>query len=95
VHAARGQRRAVVVRWATFMTTLVRGDDAAVIVVGGGHAGFEAALAAAQLGVETLLVTGDPDRICTLACNPSIGGSAGRRDGAGDRPRLAARAVPQ
>lgn len=50
--------------------------DAAVIVVGGGHAGFDAAVAAARLGAETLLVTGDPDRICTLACNPSIGGSA-------------------
>jgi tRNA uridine 5-carboxymethylaminomethyl modification enzyme len=50
--------------------------DAAVIVVGGGHAGFEAALAAARLGAETLLVTGDPERVCTLACNPSIGGSA-------------------
>jgi tRNA uridine 5-carboxymethylaminomethyl modification enzyme len=52
------------------------GDDAAVIVVGGGHAGVEAAHAAARMGVETLLVTGDPERICTLACNPSIGGSA-------------------
>ncbi|MDQ6932521.1 MAG: tRNA uridine-5-carboxymethylaminomethyl(34) synthesis enzyme MnmG [Candidatus Eremiobacteraeota bacterium] len=51
------------------------GDDA-VIVVGGGHAGVEAALAAARLGVPTLLITGDPDRICTLPCNPSIGGSA-------------------
>jgi tRNA uridine 5-carboxymethylaminomethyl modification enzyme len=53
-----------------------RSDDAAVIVVGGGHAGVEAAHAAAAMGVETLLVTGDPERICTLACNPSIGGSA-------------------
>ncbi len=52
------------------------GDDAAVIVVGGGHAGVEAAHACAMMGVETLLVTGDAERICTLACNPSIGGSA-------------------
>jgi tRNA uridine 5-carboxymethylaminomethyl modification enzyme len=36
----------------------------------------EAALASARLGVPTLLLTGDPDRICTLPCNPSIGGSA-------------------
>jgi tRNA uridine 5-carboxymethylaminomethyl modification enzyme len=53
-----------------------RSDDAGVIVVGGGHAGLEAALASARLGVETLMVTGDPERICTLACNPSVGGSA-------------------
>lgn len=51
-------------------------DEAEVIVVGGGHAGVEAALASARLGVETILISGDPKRICTLACNPSIGGSA-------------------
>jgi tRNA uridine 5-carboxymethylaminomethyl modification enzyme len=51
-------------------------DDAGTIIVGGGHAGVEAALAAARLGVPTMLVTGDPQRICTLPCNPSIGGSA-------------------
>jgi tRNA uridine 5-carboxymethylaminomethyl modification enzyme len=50
--------------------------DAEVIVVGGGHAGVEAALAAARLGVSTILVSGEPARIATLACNPSIGGSA-------------------
>jgi len=58
------------------MTGALRSDDAAVIVVGGGHAGLEAALAAARIGVETLLLTGDITRICTLPCNPSIGGSA-------------------
>ncbi|MBV9055701.1 MAG: tRNA uridine-5-carboxymethylaminomethyl(34) synthesis enzyme MnmG [Candidatus Eremiobacteraeota bacterium] len=50
--------------------------DAGTIVVGGGHAGVEAALASARLGVPTMLVTGDPSKICTLPCNPSIGGSA-------------------
>jgi tRNA uridine 5-carboxymethylaminomethyl modification enzyme len=54
----------------------VRSEDAGVIVVGGGHAGVEAALASARLGVETVLVSGDPEKICTLPCNPSIGGSA-------------------
>ena len=47
-----------------------------VIVVGGGHAGAEAALAAARIGVNTLLVTSAMDAIARMPCNPSIGGLA-------------------
>lgn len=46
------------------------------IVVGGGHGGCEAAAALADLGHETLLITGNVDRIGHLSCNPAIGGLA-------------------
>ena len=45
-----------------------------VIVIGGGHAGCEAAAASARMGVETLLITQDPSKIGEMSCNPAIGG---------------------
>jgi len=50
--------------------------DHDLIVVGGGHAGAEAALAAARMGIKTLLVTSRKDAIARMPCNPSIGGLA-------------------
>ena len=47
-----------------------------VIVVGAGHAGCEAALAAARMGCDTLLLTIDMDKIAAMPCSPSIGGTA-------------------
>ncbi len=47
-----------------------------VIVVGGGHAGCEAALAAARMGADTLLLTSTIDSIAQMSCNPAIGGLA-------------------
>ena len=48
--------------------------SAEVIVIGGGHAGCEAALAAARLGCKTILLTIDPEKIAQMSCNPAIGG---------------------
>ncbi len=45
-----------------------------VVVVGGGHAGCEAALAAARMGCRTALVTLHIDKIALMPCNPAVGG---------------------
>ena len=58
------------------MTTRPFDLDAGVIVIGGGHAGCEAALAAARMGVATLMITGNAASIGHMPCNPSIGGPA-------------------
>ena len=54
----------------------VRSKPWHVLVVGGGHAGTEAALVAARMGCDTLLITGQIAAIAKMPCNPSIGGLA-------------------
>ena len=46
-----------------------------VVVVGAGHAGCEAALASARLGLETIIFTVSVESIAMMPCNPNIGGS--------------------
>src|SRR4030095_12101130 len=49
-------------------------DQYDVIVIGGGHAGTEAALAAARMGVRTLLLTQNIETLGQMSCNPAVGG---------------------
>ena len=47
-----------------------------VIIIGGGHAGCEAACASANMGAKTCLVTMDMNKIAQMSCNPAVGGIA-------------------
>ena len=50
--------------------------DYDIIVIGGGHAGCEAAAAAANLGSHVLLITMDMQALAKMSCNPAVGGIA-------------------
>lgn len=55
---------------------MIKFDKYDIVVVGAGHAGAEAACAAAKLGAKTMLVTQNLDAVCQMSCNPAMGGVA-------------------
>lgn len=57
-------------------TDKIKSENFDVAVIGAGHAGCEAALAAARLGLKTALFTITLDGVANMPCNPSIGGTA-------------------
>ena len=58
------------------MVTTYEAGNYDVVVVGAGHAGSEAALASARMGVKTLLLTMNLEMVAFMPCNPSVGGPA-------------------
>src|SRR4030042_1390407 len=54
----------------------IKTNEVGCIVIGGGHAGIEAAYAAAKIGAKTCLITMSRDTIAKMSCNPAIGGLA-------------------
>ena len=63
-----------VILQANYRQTMIQNYD--VIVIGGGHAGCEAATASANMGARTLLITMDMNKIAQMSCNPAVGGIA-------------------
>ena len=63
-------------------------DKYDVIVVGGGHAGCEAAAAAANMGNRTLLITMNMNAMAAMSCNPAVGGIAKGQPAPRPKPRL-------